>query len=161
MALITSGRIRIEFGNLARTETIDANGEANFKGVAHRFFGDEVTVLPQVEGYKQRPQRVVLSGTVVTMLLDEDRAETLFRGQVEPPPRFGQIVRVLVEGEQSDATPDQFGRFQLSIHHRVGDQIRIQVYSEGRQVYDEYQIVPDQSESLTIHPVPSRQRISH
>jgi hypothetical protein len=148
--LITSGKVRIEFGNLARTEAIDSNGEANFKGVPRKFWGDEVSLLPEIEGYKQVPQKISLASAAVAIDVDKDNPETTLRGQVDPPPRLGQVVKVLVEGESGEVTPDQFGRFRTIVHRKVGDRIRIQVYVDSQQVYDEYQLVPGPNESITL-----------
>jgi hypothetical protein len=42
-------------------------------------------------------------------------------------PRSGEVITVVVEGEPQVAMGDQFGRFQLPVHRKQNDRLRVTV----------------------------------
>src|SRR5215469_8171338 len=97
--VITSGKITIDFDNLRRTELINSIGEADFKGIAHKFWGLSVDVLPQVEGYKETVQTIPVSSNVIDLRLERaPPPKTLLKGTLSPVPSNSKLVKILIDG---------------------------------------------------------------
>ena len=140
--LITSGQITLDLPGLPRA-SISPDGEANFKGLSARFKGSRIRILPQVEGYEKQWQSFKLTGGVVDLsLVREAPPMTLLTGSIIIPSGVRNKIKILVDGQKSEATPDQFGRFELSVSGKAGDRVRLKVYARGDLVYDDYQILP-------------------
>ena len=149
--LITSGKIRVELGNSAPTQEINSNGEADFKGVPHKYRGATVRVLPLVEGYKQEYQTKVISGDALD--LDLVKPETMLSAKLVPSPAQAQRVKVLIESEPGEQVPDRYGRFQALVHKNVTDKVRITVCSNGRSIFNDYvTLAADEIEIPTHKP---------
>ena len=80
-----------------------------------------------------------------TVVLDKDAidlnllpAETVLKGKILPAPHKGQVVKVLLRGEDGEQTPDSYGRFQLRVHRDLGEQVRVDVCADGQRVNDDY-----------------------
>jgi hypothetical protein len=67
---------------------------------------------------------------------------SLLTGSIVPPPGKGKDIKILVDGQKSEASPDQFGRFELNLNGKDGDRVRLKVYANGKLVYDDYQVLP-------------------
>jgi hypothetical protein len=52
--IIAAGTVTMDLDNDRRTEPFRENGEADFKGVPSKFFGNEIKVLAHVEGYEEK-----------------------------------------------------------------------------------------------------------
>jgi hypothetical protein len=140
--VITSGKIRLEYGDNPAIRDLDSNGEADFKQIPREYWGAKVRVLPQVDGYSQEFQFITLDKNAIDLTLAREKPETTLKGKIIPPPRKGQVVRVLVEGEDGEAGVDEYGRFALLVHHKNGESIRLSVYVNNKQLYDGYQTLP-------------------
>lgn len=141
--IITSGKITIELDNLRRTESIGANGEADFKGIPPRFKGATLRVLPQVDGYEEKWQRHKPQGNVLDLPLERAKQSvTHLTGSIVPPPPNWKELRILVDGQPSEGKVDELGRFGFDVNGKDGDRIRLKVYADGRLVYDDYQVLP-------------------
>lgn len=150
--LITSGRIRLEIGNSAPTSSVNADGEADFKGIPHKYRGAKVRVLPQVDGYVQEYQEIILDKDAVDLsLVNAPGPETTLRGRLTPAPRMGQIVKVLVEGEDAESVPDSYGRFQTVVHKKLGERVGLDVCANGRSIYNNYISVDDDEIEIPVH----------
>jgi photosystem II stability/assembly factor-like uncharacterized protein len=136
--------------------------------------GDEGPILHTVDGGRTwRPQGETgsLSGlSLVTSLANktiqsngvyqpdgsrrftEGVLATWLSGTVTPRPRKGELIRVLVEGEDKEATPDEFGRFKVLVHKKEGTRVRVAVYRDGKQVYDDFVVLPGPATLLTREP---------
>jgi hypothetical protein len=68
----------------------------------------------------------------------KESAETKVTGKLVPPQK-GKEVKILVDDEKSEAVPDEFGRFQITVHKRSTERARVSVWINGEQVYDDYQ----------------------
>jgi hypothetical protein len=138
--LINHGGITVELGSVRRTESIDSAGEANFKGIPPRFKGASVRILPLVEGYAEQWQTHKLSGDVLDLPLARAALPTtLLTGTIIPPPEEGVEIRILVEGQQGDTSPDKFGRFQLPVKGKDGDRVRLEFWQGAKLLkYDDY-----------------------
>lgn len=139
--IITSGQIRIQLDSSSRKESI-ADGEANFKGIPSKFRVATVRVLPQVEGYDEQWQELNIRGNVIDLPLVRAHPRTLLTGSIIPAPEKGKTVKILVSGQKDEASPDEFGRFELNVNGKTGDRIRLIVYADGKLVYDDYQVLP-------------------
>jgi hypothetical protein len=137
--VVTSGKIRLELGRSALVVDLSPNGEADFKNIPHLFWGKEVKILPNIDGYKEAYQTKVLNTEVLD--LDLQPPETKMIGRVVPAPRPGQHIAVLVQGERDSQSPDSYGRFSFVVHKKVGDKARFFVCADGWRVYDDYQSV--------------------
>lgn len=152
--MISMGKVTLDFDTDRRTESFGPNGEANFKGVAARFRGATLKVLPQVDGYEeqwQQPgqQQPGQHGNVLDLTLVREQPHALLTGSVLPPPQKGRDVQVLVDGQKTKSTVDEFGRFELAVDARNGDRVRVKVYADGQLAYDDYEVIPG---PITLHP---------
>ena len=149
--IITSGKITIDLDNDRRTASLGANGEADFKGIPPKFRGATLKVLPQVDGYEEQWQRHKLKTNVLDLpLVRAALPVTILTGTITPPPGTGKTIKILVEGQKGETSPDDLGRFELSVNGKAGDRVRLRVYSDGKPVYDDYQVLPGPV-TLSLH----------
>jgi hypothetical protein len=142
-AIITSGSLLLDLDSDRRSQRLSQNGEADFKQIPWRFRGMTVTVLPRAEGYEERPQTIVLSGSAVTLPLHKrPPSVSILRGSIELPRRKYRNITIFVEGQQSEASPDKFGRFEMKVDGVSGDRVRVKVVIDGNLTYDEFQTLP-------------------
>lgn len=147
--LIIAGRIRIEFDRLSFTQNIN-NGEADFKGIPHKFWGTTAQVLPLVDGFSEKYQTLVINKNALDLnLVKAALPETLFRGRLKPVPFKQQVVRILVEGEEG--APDAFGRFQIPVRKKLEQRVRVEVCADGRSIYDDYKILVEGEVEIPTH----------
>jgi hypothetical protein len=140
--MVTSGRVVLDL-DYRREASIAKNGEADFKGIPGRFRGTTVKILPLVSGYKQEWQQHKLRSTVLELPLEPAGIPlTRLTGTLVPLPKNWKRLRVVVEGQASEGSVDELGRFELSVSGREGDSIRLRVFDGNRQVYDDYQTLP-------------------
>lgn len=141
--LITKGQVTIDFGTDRRSAAFDLSGEVNFKKIPQEFKMATVTVLPDVDGYERTRQQIKIVSDVIDLsLVREKEQHTLLTGTVIPLPAKRSHLTVVVEGQESKAEVDDAGRFELNVTGRPGDQVRLQVYSDRKVVYDDYQVLP-------------------
>lgn len=77
----------------------------------------------------------------------------VLKGKIVPAPRKGQVVRILVQSEDGEKVPDNYGRFQFLVHKKLGELIRVNVCADGRRVYDDYvKLVDDEADIPTRKP---------
>jgi len=140
--IITSGKITIDLDTDRRTESIGANGEADFKGIPPRFQGATIKILPQVDGYEEQWQRHKLHGNVLELpLARAGQPVTHLTGSIVPPPVNWKELRVTVEGT-AEGKVDELGRFGLDVNGKDGDRVRLKIYAGQQIVYDDYQVLP-------------------
>jgi hypothetical protein len=144
--IITSGKIRVEYGSRSDTQDINSNGEAIIKNIPRKFWGTSIRVLPQVNGYKEDYQPVVLDRDSVDVNLM--KAETILKGKINPPSEKGQVIKILVQGESGETMADSHGKFQFLVHKQMGEMVRVNVCADGQRVYDD--LVPLQEDEVTI-----------
>jgi hypothetical protein len=150
--LITSGKIRIELGSLALTQDVNLNGEADFKGIAYRYRGTSVRMLPQIEGYIQNYQEVRLDKDAIDLnLVKSFPPMTVLRGRLTPAPPKSQLVSILVEGEDGESVPDHFGRFQIVVHKRIGERVGLNACAGGRSIYNNYITLSEDEIEIPVH----------
>lgn len=141
-AMITYGRVTIDFDTDRRTQPFDSNGEANFKGVPPKFQGATLKILPQVEGYEEEWQRHKLQGNVIDLpLVAASQPVSQLIGSIVPPPANWKALRVTVDGQSGESKVDKFGRFDVQVTGSV-DRIRLKIHAGSELVYDDYQTVP-------------------
>jgi hypothetical protein len=141
--IITSGSILLDLDSDRRIERIGASGEADFKQIPWKFKGTKVIARPQVDGYEEVPHEVLLSGAVVTLLLHKlPPPVTVLRGSIVLPSGKHGSVKILVEGENGEISPDPFGRFEMKVNGSPGDRIRVKLFVGGKLVYDDFQTLP-------------------
>jgi hypothetical protein len=149
-AIITSGSIMIELDSDRRSEFISSKGEADFKQIPSVFRGMKVSILPRVDGYEETPQFVVLSESVVKLpLVELPPPVTIFRGSIALPSGKAHDVRILVVGQEGEATADKFGSFSMRVDGKPGDSVRVKVFVDGKLEYDDFQTLPG---PMTIRP---------
>ncbi len=139
--LITSGQITLDLPGLPHAN-IGPDGEANFKGISVRFKGARIKVLAHVDGYEEKWLMPKLEGNVLNVDLDRAHPITVLSGSLNPPPGPGKIIKILVAGQEGETSPDEFGRFKLSVNGKAGDRIRLKVYNGRELIYDDYQELP-------------------
>jgi hypothetical protein len=140
--VITTGRITVDFNTDRRTESIGANGEADFKGIPSRFRHATLQVLPQVEGYEEQWQEYSPTDNVIDVPLKRAHPVTTLTGSIVPTPRKGRRITILIQGQEGTTSPDEFGRFSLNVNAKPGDRVRLEVYADGKLVYDDFQVLP-------------------
>jgi hypothetical protein len=149
--LITTGKIRVEFGNFGPVQDLNNNGEADFKGIAFKFWGTSVRILPIVTGYREEYQQVLIDKAAIDLNLQQAPApETILRGRIVPIPQRSDIL-VFVQGEIKAESPDSKGRFAFTVHKKVDDLVRVTVCRDGKAVYDEYQRLREEELEIHIH----------
>jgi hypothetical protein len=149
--MITLGKITLDLDNDRRTAPLGVNGEADFKGIPAKFKGSTLRVLPQVEGYEEQWQEQQLKGNVLDLALARAApAVTILKGIISPPPAAGKTVRVFVDGQKGETSADDLGRFELSVNGKPGDRVVVKVYVDGKQVYDDFQVLPGPV-TLSLH----------
>jgi len=149
--IINSGQIIIDLDNDRRSNPISPNGEADFKGIPAKFRGAFVGVLPQVDGYKQKLQRLKLRGAVLDVTLQRaPRPVTRLTGEIIPPPKYWASLRITLDGQPEEGTVNELGRFDFQVSGKDGDTIRLKIYDDTNLVYDEFQTLPGPL-TLTLH----------
>ena len=149
--IITSGKITIDLDNDRRTAVVGASGEAEYKGIPAKFKGASLKVLPQVDGYEQQWQERQITRNVIDLALVRAAPPvTILVGTISPPPGNGKSVRIFVEGQKSETSADDLGRFELSVNGKPGDRVVVKVYVDGKQVYDDFQVLPGPV-TLSLH----------
>lgn len=153
--IISEGALTLEAGSLRRTVSFDSAGEANFKELPSQFRGSIVRILPQVNGYSEQWQTLKITGDVLDLSLSPaPQPEVLLTGSITPPPTSPD-VRILVDGQQAEAAPDQFGRFELKVNGKAGDRVRLKVYRGQNLIKDDYYVLPGPAE-ISLDASPSR-----
>ena len=139
--IISSGKIRLEYGANPAERSIDSSGDAEFREIPRQYSGQEVKLLPEVDGYEREYQTISLDPAkpVIDVQLKRKILETRIIGKLIPPPQAGKTVKILVEGEAGEIIPDEFGRFEATVHKETMEQARFSVWINGKQVYDNYQ----------------------
>jgi hypothetical protein len=142
-AMVASGRVTIDFDTDRRTEPLNSIGEANFKGIAPKFQGATLRILPEVEGYEQKWQRHKLHGNVLELpLVRASRPVSHLIGSIVPPPTNWKVLRVIVNGQPGESKVDELGRFDLEVQGKDGDRIRLRIYAGGKLIFDRDETVP-------------------
>jgi hypothetical protein len=140
--LITSGLVTLDLPGLPHA-SISSEGEANFKGISIRLKGKPIRVLPHVDGFQEKWLTPKLDGNILDGSLERAHPVTTLSGSLVPAPREGSTIKILIDGQDVEAYPDELGRFRLAgVGGKDGDRVRLKVYSSGRLVYDDYQVLP-------------------
>jgi len=69
-------------------------------------------------------------------------SEITLTGSIIPPPEKGNAVKIVVEGQKGETSPDELGRFKLDVNGKAGDRVRLQIYVNGKMAYDDFQVLP-------------------
>jgi len=69
-------------------------------------------------------------------------SEVTLLGSILPPPEKGNAVKILVEGQNGETSPEELGRFKLNVNGKAGDRVRLQIYVNGKMAYDDFQVLP-------------------
>jgi hypothetical protein len=151
--MIDNGKITLELDTVRRLESIDAAGEANFKGVPVAYRASTLRILPQVDGYVSEWQSVKLEGKALDLSLVKEAAPIVtFNGSIYPAPENPDAVKVLVDGQSEMASPDEFGRFSLKVSGRNGDRVRVKVFVSKQLEYDDFEQLPGPA-TLKLHAI--------
>lgn len=78
---------------------------------------------------------------------------TVLTGSINPAPEEEKNVKILVEGQKAETSPDDFGRFQLEVNGKPGDRIRLKVYQGKKLLRDDYYVLPGPAE-ITLDAPP-------
>jgi hypothetical protein len=69
-----------------------------------------------VEGFKEQWQEDQVKGNVVDLaLVRATLIMTVLTGTISPPPDPSKIIKTLADGQRSETSPDEFGRFELNV----------------------------------------------
>src|SRR6266851_292485 len=139
MPVKTPGKIQLQYADNSPIQDINSLGQAEFKLIPMQYLDQKVKVWPKVPGYQEQYQEISLTDTGINIELR--KIDTVLKGQITPIPK-GKTVRVLVDGEDSEAIPDEFGRFEITIHGRFEGKVRVRVWVNGIQKYDDFQQLP-------------------
>ncbi|MGC2400947.1 MAG: hypothetical protein WA510_14235 [Acidobacteriaceae bacterium] len=138
--LITSGQVTLELPGLPHAG-ISSDGEANFKSLPEKYKATPIRVLPDVDGYEKKWVTPEVAGSVLNVTLEKEHPVIDLTGTVMPLPRAGKKITILVDGQKGEASPDQFGRFKLTVNGKAGDTVRVMVYQDGKlSYYDDEQL---------------------
>jgi hypothetical protein len=152
--MITSGKLTLDLDTDRRVQFIGPSGEADFKGIPPRFEGARVRILPQVEGYEEKWQEEQLHGHTLDLSLQRATAPvTVLTGSLSPPPAQAGDIKILVEGQKGETSPDEYGRFELRVDGKPGDRVRLKVFRGKDLLKDDYYVLPGPAEiSLDTAP---------
>ncbi len=139
--LITFGQITLDLPGLPHA-TIGPDGEANFKGISAQFEGKPIRVLAHVDGYAEKWQTPTRNGNVLDVDLEQSQPVTLLTGAIVPSPVKGKLIKILVDGQDSETSPDDLGRFKLRVNGKSGDRVRMKIYEDRTLIYDDYEVLP-------------------
>jgi hypothetical protein len=139
--LITYGQITLDLPGLPHA-TIGPDGEANFKGLPAQFKGKPIRALAHVDGYAENWQAPSMNGNVLDVYLEQSQPITLLTGTIVPPPNDGKIIKIVVVGQDGLTSPDDLGRFKLSVNGKTGDRVRMKIYKNTTLIYDDYEVLP-------------------
>jgi hypothetical protein len=81
-------------------------------------------------------------GNILDVDLEREHPITVLNGSIIPPPGTGNTIKIVVEGQEGETSPDEIGRFKLEVSGKPGDRVRLKVYSRGKLAYDDYQVLP-------------------
>lgn len=152
-AVVRSGKILIDLGSDRRSQDIASNGEADFKSIPAKFRGASVKVLAEIEGgkYKQDWQAHKLSGETLELELEPASApKNHLSGTIIPPPKDWKTLRVTIEGQTTEASVDELGRFDVQVSAANGTEVRLRIYAGQALVYDDNQLLPGPA-SIKLH----------
>jgi hypothetical protein len=107
-------------------------------------------VLAHVDGYEEQWQTPKLEGNVLDVDLERAHPITVLNGSLVPPPGVGKTIKILVDGQEGETSPDELGRFKINVSGKPGDRIRLEVFSGGKLVYDDYEVLPGPV-TLSLH----------
>jgi len=151
--IVRNGEITIDFGNDRKTKGVGTNGEAYFNDVSTKFKSAPLKVLPEIEGYENKEQTLTLeanSDVLKVLLVKAAAPATILQGRIDPPPANPKTFRIVVDGQKAETSPDDLGRFELSVNGQARDRVRLIVYANGKPVYDDFQQLPGPV-TLTLH----------
>ena len=137
--LITSGQITLDLPGLPHV-SIGPDGEATFKGLPASARLRTIRMLPHVDGYAERWIVAQVQSGIADIQLDPLRLT--LSGSLVPVPRDRSTIRIVVDGQGGEASPDALGRFSLEVRGKAGDRVRLRVYQHGDLAYDDYQVLP-------------------
>jgi len=141
--IITSGKITIDLDNDRRTASLGDKGEADFKSIPAKFRSEPLKVLPEIAGYDNKGQRLTLAANSNVLEVPLQRAAPIsLKGRIDPPPANPKSIRIVVDGQKEETSPDDLGRFELSVNGKAGDRVRLIVYADGKSVYEDFQQLP-------------------
>jgi hypothetical protein len=139
--LMSSGQITLDLDGLPHAN-IGPDGEANFKGISARFKGVPIRVLAHVDGYEEKWITPKLVGNVLDVELERAHPVTVLNGSLVPLPGAGKAIKIVVDGQDGETSPDELGRFKLNVSGKPGDRVRVKVYDGGRLAYDDFEVLP-------------------
>lgn len=142
--LITAGKVFVDLDSDHRTGEIDSKGEANFKEIPQKFWGTQIKIHPQVEGYEETsiPVTVKSKSRTIDLELKREQPLSMLRGTIVLPPGPKKQIKLFVDGAKGEGQADDLGRFEFSVKGKEGEVIRLKVYADGQVVYDDYQTLP-------------------
>ncbi len=142
--LLTAGKVIVDLDSDRRTGEIDSKGEANFKEIPQKFWGTQIKIHPQVEGYEETsiPVTVKSKSRTIDLGLKREQPLSMLRGTIVPPPGPKKQIKLFVDGAKGEGQADDLGRFEFSVKGKEGEVIRLKVYADGQVVYDDYQTLP-------------------
>ena len=141
--IITSGKITIDLDNDRRTASLGDKGEADFKSIPAKFRSEPLKVLPEIGGYDNKGQRLTLAANSNVLEVPLQRAAPIaLKGRIDPPPANPKSIRIVVDGQKEETSPDDLGRFELSVNGKAGDRVRLIVYADGKSVYEDFEQLP-------------------
>jgi hypothetical protein len=148
--VIRQGSIRLGLGQAILVQPIDANGAAYFPDLSSELLGTPIELSAQVEGYRSRPQKLVLPPNgVLRMVLDKIPPapvippSTVASGTVlstDQQPLAG--VSVSVESGLAVATTDELGNFRMRVPLAEHERVRLIATRGGKVGYDEHVVLP-------------------
>jgi hypothetical protein len=149
--IIKAGKITLDLGNDRRTASVGDKGEADFKGIPAKFKSAPLKVLPEIDGYDNKGQTLTLAANSNILEVPLLRAAPIsLKGRIDPPPANPKSIRIVVDGQKDETSPDDLGRFELSVNGKAGDRVRLIVYANGKPAYDDFQQLPGPV-TLTLH----------
>jgi hypothetical protein len=139
--LIVNGQVTLDLPGLPHA-SIGSDGEANFKSLSTIYQGKPIKILPQIDGYEKKWLIPTIDGNILNITLEKEHPSIDLVGSIIPIPTEAKKTIILVEGQKGETSPDELGRFTLTVNGKAGDVVRVVVHQKGKLVYYDDEQLP-------------------
>lgn len=144
--ILNHGTLILDIGDQRIEKQLSENGEVSFAGIASRFIGKSVNIIPQIKGYKIKGSSLISipDNHIIYLELEERRDSTLLRGRVinEIGNPVDSVI-IDVESGLASAVTDENGLFKIIVPASKGETVLLTALKKGITGYREFITVPE------------------
>lgn len=144
--ILRNGSLILDIGDQRVEKRLGENGEVSFPGIASRYIGKPVNIIPQIKGFKIKGsnQITIPDNHIIYLELVERRDSTLLRGRVvNQTGNPVDSVSIDVESGLASAFTDENGIFKIIVPASIGETVMITALKNGITGYREFITVPE------------------